>query len=262
MEFIIGLVAIFIVIGIICSVFSWLADLVGGTINLVIIVAVFAIAFFAFSWVGVFCVIAIALLGFGIVVVWAMLDEHDKRAKEVAEEQHKMQSEKIIHSNDSVLMKELETGCMYLGHMDEKKWEEKLPNFRNRQYSTSFQEITSNFAKQVEFQNIWQNDDWFEPYKLYVLDHPAGSTVTKMLAEVDCPVLKMTHDVDDGDLINTMLQRGTVRKSKDVPPLFNATFIKDSNEWLYTPTAYLQRLYAKKNDAMEKHTEEINFDDL
>lgn len=59
-----------------------------------------------------------------------------------------------------------------------------------------------------------------------------------------------------------MLQRGTVRKSKDVPPLFNATFIKDSNEWLYTPTAYLQRLYAKKTDAMEKHTEEINFDDL
>lgn len=193
MEFIIGLVAIFIVIGIICSVFSWLADLVGGTINLVIIVAVFAIAFFAFSWVGVFCVIAIALLGFGIVVVGAILDEHDKRAKEVAEEQHKMQSEKIIHSNDSVLMKELETGCMYLGYMDEKKWEEKLPNFRNRQYSTSFQEITSNFAKQVEFQNIWQNDDWFEPYKLYVLDHPAGSTVTKMLAEVNCPVLKMTH---------------------------------------------------------------------
>ena len=117
MEFIIGLVAIFIVIGIICSVFSWLADLVGGTINLVIIVAIFAIAFFAFSWVGVFCVIAIALLGFGIVVVGAMLDEHDKRAKEVAEEQHKMQSEKIIHSNDSVLMKELETGCMYLGYM-------------------------------------------------------------------------------------------------------------------------------------------------
>lgn len=255
MELIIGLVAIFIVIGIVWSVFSWLADLVGGTRNLVIIVAVFAVAFFAFSWVGVFCVIAIPVVG-------KMLAEHDKRAKEVTEEKHKMQSEKHIHDNDSVLMKELETGCMYLGYMDEKKWEEKLPNFRNRQYSTSFQEITSNFAKQVEFQNIWQNDDWFEPYKLYVLDHPAGSTVTKMLAEVDCPVLKMTHGVDDGDLINTMLQRGTVRKGKDVPPLFNATFIKDSNEWLYTPTAYLQQRYAKKTDAMEKHTEEINFDDL
>ena len=144
MEFIIGLVAIFIVIGIICSVFSWLADLVGGTINLVIIVAVFAIAFFAFSWVGVFCVIAIALLGFGIVVVWAMLDEHDKRAKEVAEEQHKMQSEKIIHSNDSVLMKELETGCMYLGHMDEKKVGGKTSEF---QKSSIFNQLSGNYIE-------------------------------------------------------------------------------------------------------------------
>lgn len=251
-----------VVICIIINIFAWLADLVGGPVQLIAIIAVFTVAFLAFSWVGVFCVIAIALLGFGILMVSAMLDEHDKRAKEVAKEQHKMQSEKIIHSNDSALMKELETGCMYLGYMDEKKWGEKLPNFRNRQYSTSFQEITSNFAKQVEFQNIWQNDDWFEPYKLYVLDHPAGSTVTKMLAEVDCPALKMTHSVEDGDLINTMFQRGTVRKSKDVPPLFNATFIEDANEYLYTPTAYLQRLYAKKTDATEKHTEEINFDDL
>ena len=83
-----------------------------------------------------------------------------------------------------------------------------------------------------------------------------------MLAEVDCPALKMTHGVEDGDLINTMFQRGAVRKSKDVPPLFNATFIEAANEYLYTPTAYLQRLYAKKTDATEKHTEEINFDDL
>ena len=265
MEIIIGLVVIFVVISIIQSVFSWLVDLVGGTINFVIIaaiIAVFAIAYFAFSWVGVFCVIAIALLGFGILMVSAMLDEHDKRAKEVAKEQHEMQSEKIIHSNDSALMKELETGCMYLGYMDEKKWGEKLPNFRNRQYSTSFQEITSNFAKQVEFQYIWQDNAWFEAYKRYVLEHPAGSTVTKMLAEVDCPALKMTHTVEDGDLINTMLQRGTIRKSKDVPPLFNATFIEDANEWLYTPTAYLQRLYSNETSVTEKHTEEINFDDL
>lgn len=248
------------------SFVSWLAEKVGGGTNLFIISVVLVVAYLAFSWTGVFAVIAIALLGLGVVALLEkagdMLEEHDMKASERAKIKQEMQSESIKNSNDSALMHELEKRCMYLGYMDEKKWEETLPNFRNREYSTSFQEITSNFAKQVELQYVWQNKNWFDPYKQYILEHPDGSTVTKMLAEVDCPALKMTHGVEDGDLINTMLQRGTIRKSEDVPPLFHATFIKDLNEWLYTPTDYLQRLSGKKAGTKEKHTEEIDFDDL
>ena len=133
-----------VVICIIINIFAWLADLVGGPVQLIAIIAVFTVAFLAFSWVGVFCVIAIALLGFGILMVSAMLDEHDKRAKEVAKEQHKMQSEKIIHSNDSALMKELETGCMYLGYMDEKKWGGKTSEF---QKSPIFNQFSGNYIE-------------------------------------------------------------------------------------------------------------------
>lgn len=262
MEIIIAIIVVIVVISIIGSFFSWLSDLVGGPVILVVGIVAFVVAFLAFSWAGVFAV----LLAAGVVKllkkIGGELEEHDKRANEVAKIQRETQNEKIIHNNDFALMQELKNSCMQLGHMNEEKWKEKLPNFKNRTYSTSFQEITSNFAKQVEFQYIWQDNAWFEAYKRYVLEHPAGSTVTKMLAEVDCPALKMTHTVEDGDLINTMLQRGTIRKSKDVPPLFNATFIEDANEYLYTPTAYLQRLYSNETSVTEKHTEEINFDDL
>lgn len=259
LEIIIGIIVIGVILGILGDFFSWLSDLVGGPVKLVVIIIAFVVAFLAFSWAGVF----VMLIGICVVKkAGNMLEEHDKRASEVAKIKRETQTEKIIHNNDFALMQELEKSCTRLGYMDEEKWEEKLPNFKNRHYSTSFQEITANFAKQIEFQNLWQNDDWFDVYKRYVVEHPAGSTVTKMLAEVDCPALKMTHTVEDGDLINTMLQRGTIRKSKDVPPLFNATFIETENEFVYTPTAYLQRLYSNETSATEKHTEEISFDDL
>lgn len=237
LEIIIAIVVICIIV----DIFAWLADLVGGSVKLIAIIAVFVVAFLAFSWVGVFVV----LLGIFIIKkLGVMLDEREKQ------------------TNDAALIKELKSSCMQLGYMNEEKWREKLPMLKNRNYSTSFQEITSNFAKEVEFQYIRQNNDWFEEYKRYVLEHPAGSTVTKMLAEVKCPALKMTHISKDGDLINTMLQRGAVRENKDVPPLFNATFIEDANEYLYTPTIYLQRLYSNEAGTTEKHKEEFDFDDL
>lgn len=258
-EIIIAIVVICFIIGILGDLFSSLADLVGGPVQLIAIIVVFIVAFLAFSWAGVFVI----LLGTFIVKkLGAMLEEHDKQANEVARIQRETQNEKMIHNNDFTLMQELKNSCMQLGYMNAEKWQEKLPNFKNRTYSTSFQEITTNFAKQIEFQYLWQNDDWFDVYKRYVVEHPVGSTVTKMLAEVDCPALKMTHTVEDGDLINTMLQRGTIRKSQDVPPLFSATFIAGVNEYLYKPTPYLQRLYSNVTSATEKHTEEINFEDL
>ena len=259
-----------IILGLIISVFEWLSDLVGGALHLIIIIAVLVIAYLAFSWEGVFVVIAISVVGAIIigllkkagVYVSDKVEAHDKRVKETAKIQQQMQTEQITHNNDTALMQELTKNCTWLGYMNEEKWVAKLPNFVGRCYSTSFKQITSNYAKQIEQQYILQNDDWFEPYKLYVLNHPGGSTVTKMMAEVDCPQLKMTHCTPNGDLINTWLMRRTKAISKDVPALFNVTFIKDINENLFTPTPYLKKLYDITETADKPCVEEIDFDDL
>ena len=108
-----------------------------------------------------------------------------------------------------------------------------------------------------------QNNDWFEPFKLYILNHPGGSTVTKMLHEVNCPQLRMTHSTPDGDLLNTWLIRGTKKENKDVPALFSSTFIKEMNESVFTPTPYLQKLYGNSDEAQEvNHVTEFDINEL
>lgn len=265
--FIIG----FVIISIIVSIFSWLADLVGGGGRLFAIIAVLVISFLAFSWKGVFAVIGIAI---GVVVIVGLLGEaghfignkleaHDQTVQETARIKRETQAEKQIHDNDNALIEELNRNCSCLGYMNEAKWKKKLPNFVNRVYSSSFEEITSNFARQIEQQHILQNDDWFEPYKLYVLNHPGGSTVTQMLNEVDCPQLRMTHCTSDGDLINTWLMRGTKNISRDVPALFGNQFINDINENVFRPTNYLKKLYgASTTSSTDNNREEIDFNNL
>ena len=261
-------IIILIILGIIGVVIEWIADFfdaIGG-IGIAAI-ALLVIAYFAFSWLGVFVAIG------GIVLVglfWALMDfigktvkEHDESKKETAKIKQESQQTKLTHDNDNALLEELNKNCYWLGCMNADDWRKKLPNFVNRSYTSSFDTITQNFAEQIEQQYILQNNDWFEPYKRYILEHVGGATVTKMLNEVDCPQLKMTHCTPDGDLVNTWLVRGTKRVSKDVPELFRSTFIKEINENVFTPTEYLKKLYNQEDTLISNvHTEEIDFDDL
>lgn len=261
-----------IILGSIVSLFEWLSDLVGGAGELIVIIIILVASFLVGSWAGVLAVAAIAAIGYIIVKLFGKagkyvgdrLEQHDKSKKETAHINQKTQADKQMHNNDAALMEELSKNCYWLGYMSEEMWFEKLPNYANRQYSTDFRTITSNFAKQIEQQHILQNSDWFEPFKLYVLNHPGGSTVTKMLHEVNCPQLKMTHLTPDGDLLNTWLVRETQKANKDVPALFSSTFIKEMNESVFTPTAYLQKLYGGNNDGFQEvnHATEFDFDDL
>lgn len=261
-----------IILGIIVSLFQWLADLVGGAGKLIVIIIILVSAFLVGSWAGVLAVVAIGAIGYVIVrllgkagkYVGDQVEQHDKRKRETAQINQKTQADKQMHNNDAALMEELSKNCYWLGYMSDDMWLKKLPNYVHRQYSTDFKTITSNFAKQIEQQHILQNDDWFEPFKLYVLNHPGGSTVTKMLHEVNCPQLKMTHSTPDGDLVNTWLVRGTKKANKDVPALFSSTFIKEMNESVFTPTPYLQKLYEGNNGGFQEvnHATEISFDDL
>lgn len=259
-----------IVLGLIIQLFEWLANLIGGKGRLVVIITVLVVAYLATSWEGVFSVVVLGVVGFVVVkllgktgkFVRKTIEDHDNAARETAKIKQETQNTKLIHDNDRALLDELNKNCYWLGCMNADSWKKKLPNFVGKKYTSSFESITQNFAKQIEQQHIIQNNDWFEPYKVYVLNHPGGATVTKMLNEVNCPQLKMTHCTPDGDLINTWLVRGTKRVSKDVPELFRMTFIKEINENVFTPTEYLKKLYGAKEEPAYSHVEEINFDDL
>jgi hypothetical protein len=264
---------VYIIIGIIViGIIAWLADKVGGMLPLIIIIGLIIILSVFGLWPYALGFAAICAVGYGIVMalgkagkyVGNQVEQHDKLKKETAQIAKKTQDDKLMHNNDAALMEELSKNCYWLGYMSDDMWLQKLPNYANRQYSTDFRTITNNFAKQIEQQHIIQNNDWFEPFKLYVLNHPGGSTVTKMLHEVNCPQLKMTHATPDGDLVNTWLVRGTQKANKDVPALFSSTFIKDMNESVFTPTPYLQKLYGESDEKVQEanHATEINFDDL
>ena len=255
------IIGILIVLGII----SLIAEAVGGIIPLIIIVGIIIILSIFKLWPYALAFAAITVVGGVIIsVIGDQVEKHDKIKKETAEINQKTQADMQMYNNDAVLREELSKNCYWLGYMNDDMWAKKLPNYVNRQYSTDFRTITSNFSKQVEQQHILQNDDWFEPFKMYVLNHPGGSTVTKMLHEVNCPQLKMTHCTPDGDLVNTWLVRGTQKANKDVPALFSSTFIKEMNESIFTPTPYLQKLYGGNNSGDQdiNHATEISFDDL
>lgn len=261
-----------IILGLIVSIFKRLSELVGGTGKLIVIIIILVASLLVGGVAGVFVVAAIfavvcvvvGLLGKAGKYVGDQVEQHDKSKKEIAQINQKIQTDKQIHNNDVALMEELSKNCYWLGYMSDEMWLKKLPNYANRKYSTDFRTITRNFAKQIEQQHILQNNDWFEPFKLYILNHPGGSTVTKMLHEVNCPQLKMTHFTPDGDLLNTWLVRGTQKANKDVPALFSATFIKEMNESVFTPTPYLQKLYGGTNEESQEvnHATEIDFNDL
>lgn len=261
-----------IILGIIVEMFGWLSDLVGGARNLIVIIIILAASFFVGSWSGVLVAAVIAVLGYVIVkllgeagkYIGNQVKQHDKSKYETARINQKTQTDKQIHNNDAALMEELSKNCCWLGYMSDEMWLKKLPNYANKQYSADFRTITSNFAKQMEQQHITQNSDWFEPFKLYVLNHQGGSTATQMLHEVNCPQLKMTHSTPDGDLLNTWLVRGTQKANKDVPALFKSQFIEAVNESVFTPTKYLLKLYGESNEEFQNvnHATEINFEDL
>lgn len=262
---------LYIIIGlIVLGVISWMAEEVGGIIPLMgIIVLIIVLSVFSL-WPYALRFAAICAVGYAVVkliekavkYVGNQVEQHDKSQKEQAEIYQKTQTDIQKHNNDAALMEELSKNCSTLGYMNDDMWRKKLPNYVNRQYSTDFSTITGNFAKQIEQQHILQNDDWFEPFKLYVLKTPA--TVTKLLHEVDCAQLKMTHVTPDGDLLNTWLVKGTEKTNKDVPALFKKEFIKDMNEYLFTPSEYLKNLYGDNNGGTEKsnHYTEINYEDL
>lgn len=269
---------------IICSVFSILLGFLlhtGGEIfihlsrivgrsTLLVTGVLCVLGYFAFSWPGVF---VIAVLGIGISLLTQQIakagrhishtiEVHDQEKTKKAQIQQQTAHEKAVQENERALQEELEKNCGWLGYTNSKKWHEKLSNYANKEYATSFDTITENFAIQKELQNITQNETWFTPFLEYIVAHPAGSTPTKLLNEVHCPQLYVTHHTPNKILLQKQLTACTKAKSGDVPALLKKQPLSGYDEPLYLPTRYAQKLYGQNVVPEESHQMELSFEDL
>lgn len=255
-----------IVIGIISSIIEKLSDMVGGRKVLVVLIVLYIVSFLALSWIGVLIItVVLAILalirslGRGISSV---VKDHDEEKKNIAQIKQNTQISKEIHDNDMALDTELRKNCTKLGYMNVAMWKAKLPNYVNKQYSEDFTEITYKFAKQIEAQNITQNDDWFQPFVNYLVIHPQGATVIKMLSEVQCLQFNYTHATPDENILYNRLIQGTKRIQGDVPPVFSHTSVGENGE-IFTLSAYGQKLYCTNNFmAKESHVTEMDISEL
>lgn len=253
------------IVGIIIALvlFSFIADHLGEVGIIIAALIILIIAFLAASWLGV--LITIGVVGGGLFIS-SQIHSHDESKKAQAIANLETQRSKEAHDNEVALRSELDLNCRWLGFMNSKMWQSNLPNFAQKNYETSFDEITKKFAEQIEQQMITQNKDWFQPFINYILNHQSGSTVVKMLNEVDCPSLKATHVTPNKNLVEDELKRGCTQQSKDVPPIFDVTPLQSGD--LYTPTRYLlhrEGLDTAKNESSSGNaagTVELSFDDL
>jgi len=245
-----------IVIWIICVIIGKIKDgivaLSGavGPITLIITAILCVIAYFAFSWIGVLIVAAIGLgVSFILRKSGQALAEHDKRKKEAAVIKKETKQMDIRHRNQLALQEELSKNCKWLGEMNAEKWKMKLPNYVNLEYDTSFEMITGNFAKQIEEENILQNDDWFNAYLDYIVKNGKGFSVIQLLNRVACPQMQMTHITPTATMLKAKLDQSTKRISDDVPALLQL----NAGE-TYWPTRYAQNRYGILDSDSSKTT--------
>ena len=253
---------VYIIIGIIVLAVLWgIITTVGPyLIAIVLLLAPLIIAFLAFSFPGLLAMIVIYIFIYLVLKATGALKEFGNNKKEAAKYNLASEISKEIHENEQELRNELDTHCRWLGYMSTEKWRTKLQNYVQK--TEEFDSITGNFALQMEKQLITQSDEWFEPFCKYVVDHPQGVTIVKMLNEVSCPQLQATHCTPDDVLLKEKMDAGSERVSKDVPAIFNVIPSEAGN--IYTPTRYLLKLYGENGEQSKakEMSEEINFDDL
>lgn len=254
---IVGFIVIGLIVALLKVVFTFLLDIAGvvtesfskvfGKAAAIVIAILGVIAFFTYSWVGVFAVVAVGLV---LALVVGQITKAGRHITKTVEE-HDAQK------NERALQNELDRNCRWLGYMNEQMWRKKLPNYAEKKYIRPFGEITQNFAKQMELQNITQNDDWFKPFLEYLV-LKKRATVTKMLNEVDCPQFRITHTTPNFQLLQKRLIQGTKEKSVDVGEILRK--VETEEEPLFMLTSYGLGLYGADSGMGEDNEANEEFD--
>lgn len=265
------IIIVIVVLGLIGVLFQWIAD---GGWKILLVIGLPVVAYFATGWMGVLAIvvmeIAIGLIGSAAGWFKRTTEEHDERKKEIAQINQVTQANKEAYENEQSLFEVLDKDCRNLGYMNRTLWKEKLQNYEQKNYSTDFYEIVENFAKQIEEQKITYSDDWFKSYWGYVVSHPMGSTIPKMLEEVPVPPqLLATHITRDDILLKNKLDQLSEARGKDRPALFSKQIETSDAGTLYKPTRYGEREWKRMSgedvsllETPQAEAQEIDFDDL
>jgi len=256
------IVVIIIVLGIVGAIFQWIVDTVGGGQNLLLIIAGIGLLIMAIlNGFVVPLLIAVAAI-YGIRILAGAVHSLGVNTKAAAEKNAATADSRERHNNELALQQELENNCKHLGQMSLQDWYNKLPNFAGKKYITDFESIVENFSSQVEQEHITQNREWLQPYLDYIVLHPTGMSILKLLNEVKCPSLQYTHATDNKELLQSKLDECCNDLSKDVPALLRKVSVPGYGE-AYTPSPYLVRLTANTGNMIPDTSKrnEINLDD-
>lgn len=122
---------------------------------------------------------------------------------------------KIKEWRTNKLKKHLEEYCLKCGYMDNLSWKKLLPDFASKQYITSFQQITDEFAKQVQSIYIDHAEGlpWLQPVTDYLSKNIMADVYE--LSKISNPGLEYTHRTPDAKLIREGMDRLSVAMEKE-----------------------------------------------
>lgn len=170
------IVLFIIVVFFLCGIKDWIEDH---------LFAIGAIALFVAAWhfIGPAKTILITVILVGLVAL-AFLSYH-----------------MVCNYNEKALKRVLSKKCRALGYMKSEDWKKLLPEFAERHYLTSFDQITSMFAADVEQEFFVKSKDlsWIDPYTQYLKSNIMASIY--QLEELPNDSLNITHKTPNGQLI-------------------------------------------------------------
>ena len=110
-------------------------------------------------------------------------------------------TKKIKQKNEDGVNTYLINNCVKCGHVTEDSWKAMLPQFASKSYITSFEQITSNFAKRMEDKYIEGDEKltWLNPAVHYLRNNLIAD-ITE-LERVPSEGLNFTHVTPNGKLI-------------------------------------------------------------
>ena len=253
MHIILIIVAALIVIGICGALVQWIKENIG-----VIIVIVIGIVLLCYLGIGTVLKIGLAL--FVLLLIFGAISSY------------------ISDKNEKHLKEYLKNNCMQLGYMNEASWKRELQEFASKSYTTSFEEITRNFAGQVEDKYITNdpNLSWLDPAANYLKKNFIADVFE--LEQIKSPGLIYTHSTTNGNLIDDamdMLSKNKVINGKhliqkvSLQPeavcenhnFMSVEEIPDYYMHLYTINDYFRERSISKEES-NMISEEISLDDL
>lgn len=249
------IIIILIALGILVTLIEFIKDNIGPILAIAL-----GIAFVVLTG-GTGIIVALIIGGIYMIVKKNREGKYKEKEAErdTARQQAKTTDTQIRHMNDMELKLALDSNCKSLGTMDEQGWRRVLGNYVHKEYETSFDEITMNFAKQIENQYIAKTaSDWMQKFEEYISQRPSGCPIFKMLEEVDCDALRMTHITPTNKILEHYLNEGTKELGYGVKAKF--TVSNADNLVIYKPTKYLMHLYENKMNGYSIQGKQIEID--